>query len=86
MLLGHSLSPGVDPAPDLIAPALPLAPILILIVWIVGWYLVIRRWQRRGELPLRGMRQFWHYGVPLGVELCLATLEAISLVVMPLPA
>jgi len=74
ILLGHSLSPSVDPAPDLIGPALPLAPILILVVWIVGWYLIIRRWQRRGELPLPGMRRFWHYVLPLGVELCLATL------------
>jgi CubicO group peptidase (beta-lactamase class C family) len=74
ILLGHSLSPSVDPASDLVGPALPLAPILILVVWMVGWYLVIRRWQRRGELPLRGMRRFWRYGLPLGVEICLAAL------------
>ncbi|MBK9715064.1 MAG: beta-lactamase family protein [Kouleothrix sp.] len=72
ILLGHSLSPGADPAPDLIGPALPLAPLLMLIVWIVGWYLVIRRWQRCGELPFHGMRRFWRYGVPLGADLCLA--------------
>jgi hypothetical protein len=48
--------------------------LLILIVWMVGSYLVVRRWQRRGELPLRGMRRFWHYGLPLGVDLGLATL------------
>jgi hypothetical protein len=74
ILLGHSLSPSVDPPLDLIGPALPLAPLLILVLWIVGWYLVIRRWQRRGELPLRGMRRFWHYVLPLGVDLCLAVL------------
>jgi CubicO group peptidase (beta-lactamase class C family) len=73
ILLGHNLSPSVDPAPDLIGPLLPLAPMLILVVWMVGWYLVIRRWRRRGELPLRGMRRFWRYGLPLGVDLCLAT-------------
>ena len=79
ILLGDSLSGSVDPPPDLIRPALPLAPLLILVVWIVGWYLVIRRWQRRGELPLRGMRRFWHYVLPLGVELCLAALAWLIL-------
>jgi CubicO group peptidase (beta-lactamase class C family) len=74
ILLGHSLSGTVDPPPDLIGPALPLAPLLILGVWMVGWYLVIGRWRRRGELPLGGIRRFWHYGLPLGVELCLAVL------------
>lgn len=73
ILLGHSLSPSLDPAPDLIGPALPLAPLLMLVVWIVGWYMVIRRWQRRGDLSLRGIRRFWRYGLPLGVDLCLAT-------------
>jgi CubicO group peptidase (beta-lactamase class C family) len=74
ILLGQSLSPSVDPAPDLIGPLLPLAPILILVVWMLGWYLVLRRWQRRGELPLRGRRRIWSYGLPLGVEICLAAL------------
>jgi hypothetical protein len=74
LLLGHNLSPSVDPAPDLIEPARPLAALRILVVWIVGWYLVIRRWRRRGKLPLRGMRCFWHYVLPLGADLCLAAL------------
>jgi len=74
ILLGHSLSPNVDPPPNLIGPARPLAPLLILVLWIAGWYLVIRRWQRRGELPLRGMRRFRHYVLPLGGDLCLAAL------------
>jgi CubicO group peptidase (beta-lactamase class C family) len=74
ILLGHSLSPSVDPASDVVGPALPLAPLLMLVVWMVVWYLVIRRWQRRGELPLRGRRRFWRYVLPLGVDLCLAAL------------
>lgn len=74
IVLGQSLSEAVDPAPDLIGPLLPLAPLLVLVVWIVGWYLIIRRWQRRGELPLQGRRRFWRYGVPLVVDLCLAAL------------
>jgi CubicO group peptidase (beta-lactamase class C family) len=35
ILLGHSLSPSVDPAPDMIGPALPLAPLLMLVVWMI---------------------------------------------------
>jgi hypothetical protein len=74
LLLGHSLPESVNPPPNLIGPVLPFAPLLILVVWTAGWYLVIRRWQRRGELPLRGMRRFWHYALPLGVDLCPAAL------------
>jgi hypothetical protein len=44
ILLGHRLSGSVDPPPDLIGPALLLAPLLMLVLWIVGSYLVIRRW------------------------------------------
>jgi CubicO group peptidase (beta-lactamase class C family) len=79
ILLGHSLSPSVDPPPDRIGPLLPLAPLLMLVVWMVAWYLVIRRWQRCGELPLLGMRRFWRYGLPLGVDLGLATLAWLIL-------
>jgi CubicO group peptidase (beta-lactamase class C family) len=74
LLLGHSLSESVDPPPDVIGPALSLAPLLILAVWIVGWHLVIRRWRRRGELPVRRMRRFGRYVLPLGIDLCLAAL------------
>jgi CubicO group peptidase (beta-lactamase class C family) len=79
ILLGHGLSGSVDRPPNRIRSVLPLAALLIVVVWMVGWYLVIRRWQRRGELPLRGMRRFWHYILPLGVELCLATLAWLIL-------
>src|SRR5262249_59115460 len=74
LLLGHNLSASIDPPPVLIEPARPLAALLILVVWMVAWYLVIRRWQRGGELPLRGMRRFWHYVFPLGGGLCVAPL------------
>jgi hypothetical protein len=74
LLLGHSLSESVDPPPDRIDPALSLAPLLILAVWMVGWYLVIRRWRRRGELPLRDMRHLGRYVAPLSIDLCLAGL------------
>lgn len=71
---GQALSERVDLPAAWLRPMLPLAPLLILVVWIVGSYLVIRRWQRRGELPTRGVRCFWRYGVPLGIDLGLATL------------
>jgi CubicO group peptidase (beta-lactamase class C family) len=74
ILLGHSLSGSVEPHPDRIGLALPLVPLLILAAWIVGWYRVIRRWRRRGELPPRGMRRLGRYIAPLGIDLCLAAL------------
>jgi CubicO group peptidase (beta-lactamase class C family) len=74
ILLGHGLSERADPAPDLIGTARPLAPLAVLAVWMGGWYLAIRRWRRRGELPPRGMRRLWRFGVPLGIDLALATL------------
>jgi CubicO group peptidase (beta-lactamase class C family) len=74
ILRGNDLSDRVGPPVDLIRLALPLAPLLILAVWIVGSYLVIRRWQCRDELPLRGRWRLWRYDVLLGVDLGLATL------------
>jgi hypothetical protein len=71
---GQGLSERLDPPPDLLRPLLSLAPLLILMIWIVRSYLVIMHWQRRGELPLRGVRRLWRYGVPLGIDLGLATL------------
>lgn len=73
ILRGQGRSERVDPPGDRLGPMLPLAPLLILVVWIAGSYLVIRRWQRRGELPLRGRRRLWSYGLPLGIDLGLAT-------------
>jgi CubicO group peptidase (beta-lactamase class C family) len=40
ILLGQSLSESVDPPPSRIRSLLPLAPLLILGMWIMGWYLV----------------------------------------------
>jgi CubicO group peptidase (beta-lactamase class C family) len=79
LLLGDSLSESVDPPPDVIGPALSLAPLLILAVWIVGWHLVIRRWRRRGELPVRGMQRLGRYVAPLSIDLCLAALAWLIL-------
>jgi CubicO group peptidase (beta-lactamase class C family) len=74
ILGGQSLSERADPPVDLIRMMIPLAPLLLLSVWVVGSYLVIRRWRRRGELPARGKRRLWRYSVPLGLDLGLATL------------
>jgi CubicO group peptidase (beta-lactamase class C family) len=74
ILLGHGLSGSVDPPPDQLGPARSLVPLLILAAWTVGWFLVIRRWRRRGDLPLRGMRRLGGYVLPLSIDLCLAGL------------
>ena len=74
ILGGQSLSKRAAPPVDLIRLMVPLAPLLLLSVWVVGSYLVIRRWRRRGELPARGKRRLWRYSVPLGLDLGLATL------------
>lgn len=71
---GQGLSERLDPPPDQLRPLLPLAPLLFLVIWIVGSSFVIRHWQRRGKLPLRGVRRLWRYGVPLGIDLGLAAL------------
>jgi CubicO group peptidase (beta-lactamase class C family) len=80
LLLGHSLPESADPPPDRIGPALSLAPLLVLAVWMLGWYLVIRRWRRSGALLVRGKRRFRRYVLPLGMDLCLA---ALAWVIMP---
>jgi len=71
---GQDLSEHVDPPADRLRPLLPLAPLLILVVWIVGSYLVTRRSQRCSKLPSRGVQRLWRSGVPLGINLGLATL------------
>ncbi|HMP42597.1 MAG TPA: serine hydrolase domain-containing protein [Roseiflexaceae bacterium] len=71
---GQGLEERVDPPVDRLRPLLPLAPLLVLVIWIIGSYVVIWHRQRHGELPARGMRRLWRDGVPLGIDLALATL------------
>ncbi|MEO8395353.1 MAG: hypothetical protein ABI700_20325, partial [Chloroflexota bacterium] len=43
--------------------------LFIPILWIVGSYLSIMRWQQRGELPPHGIRRFWRLYLPLAIDL-----------------
>lgn len=56
-----------------------LAVLLIPILWIVGSYLSIMRWQNRGELPPRGIRRFWRVYLPLVIDFCPVVLVWIIL-------
>jgi hypothetical protein len=69
ILQGHGLPPAMDPPRDWLTPALVLLPLLIAVVWLTGSYVLIQRWQRRGELPVRGWPIAWRYGLPLVVDL-----------------
>jgi len=77
ILLGHDLTTAVDPPANLIAPAVPLVPLLILSIWIAGSFLSIKRWQKQGKLPPRGAQRFWRYFLPLAIDLGLASLAWI---------
>ena len=77
ILLGQDLTTAVDPPANWISPLIPLAPLFILIVWIATSYLFIRRWRKKGELPLRGVQPLWRYFLPLAVDLILASIAWI---------
>jgi hypothetical protein len=49
-----------------------LLPLLIVVGWLAGLFVLLRRWQRRGEVPARGWPILWRYGLPLAVDLGLA--------------
>lgn len=72
ILLGHELTVAQDSSVNGVAAALPLAPLFIVGLWIGGSCFFIRRWQGRGELPLRGWQHFWRYFLSLMVDLGLA--------------
>jgi CubicO group peptidase (beta-lactamase class C family) len=77
ILLGHDLPASVDPPANWIDPLLPLVPLFILVVWITGSYLFIKRWQQLRNLPPRGAQWFWRYFLPLGIDLILASIAWI---------
>jgi hypothetical protein len=72
ILQGHGVPPALDPPTDWLAPARLLLPLLIVVVWLAGSFVLLRRWQRHGELPARGWPILWRYGLPLAVDLGLA--------------
>jgi CubicO group peptidase (beta-lactamase class C family) len=69
ILQGHGVSPEVDPPANWLTTAVLLLPLLIAVVWLAGSLVFIRRWQRRGELPVRGWPIAWRYVLPLAVDL-----------------
>lgn len=69
ILLGNNLTTSTNPPLTIIPQMVLLAVLLIPIVWIVGSYLAIRRWQHRGELPSHGIRRFWRLYLPLAIDI-----------------
>ncbi|MCL4247717.1 MAG: beta-lactamase family protein [Anaerolineae bacterium] len=70
ILLGNGLSAGSNPPASLVLPVMLLAALLIVLLWIAGSYLSIRRWQHRGELPPHGVKRIWQFYLPLAIDLC----------------
>lgn len=68
ILLGNSLTASNNPPVTIIPQVIMLATLLIPILWIVLSYRSIRRWQDRGELPLRGINRFWRLYLPLVID------------------
>jgi CubicO group peptidase (beta-lactamase class C family) len=68
ILLGNGLTPSTNPPLNIIPQVIMLVALLIPILWIVWSYLSIRRWQQRGELPLRGISRFWRLYLPLAID------------------
>ncbi|MBZ0282456.1 MAG: beta-lactamase family protein [Anaerolineae bacterium] len=69
ILLGNNLTASTNPPLTVIPQVVLLTALLIPIVWIVGSYLSIRRWQHRGELPPHGIRRFWRFYLPLAIDI-----------------
>jgi CubicO group peptidase (beta-lactamase class C family) len=74
ILLGERLTASTNPPVTVITQMILLATLLILILWIVGSYLSIRRWHQRGELPPHGISRFWRLYLPLAIDVFPVTL------------
>lgn len=70
ILLGKDLTATTTQPLSIIPQVVMLAVLLVPSLWMAGSYLSIRRWQRRGELPPRGIRRFWRFYLPLIIDLC----------------
>jgi hypothetical protein len=70
ILLGDSLTASINPPLAVTSQMMMLAALLMPGLWIVGSYLSIRRWQRRGELPPHGISRFWRLYLPLAIDFC----------------
>jgi len=69
ILPGRGVPLALDPPTDWLTPALLLLPLLIAVVWLAGSLVLLRPWQRRGEVPVRGWPILLRYGLPLAVDL-----------------
>jgi CubicO group peptidase (beta-lactamase class C family) len=70
ILLGDGLSASTNPPLSILPQVILLAALLIPILWIVGSYFSIGRWQGRGELPPHGISRLWRLYLPLAIDLC----------------
>ncbi|MFN8443164.1 MAG: serine hydrolase domain-containing protein [Caldilineaceae bacterium] len=70
ILRGESLTVSTNPTVSVIPQLLLLATLLIPLFWLVGSYLLIRRWHQCGALPPHGSQRFWRLYLPLAIDLC----------------
>lgn len=70
ILLGKEVSGRTNPPLTVIPQVMMLAALLIPILWIVGSYLSIKRWQKHGKLPPRGISRLWRLYLPLIIDFC----------------
>ncbi len=70
IVLGKNLTAASTPSLTIIPQLIMLAILLIPVLWIVGSYFSIRRWQGLGELPPHGINRFWRLYLPLVIDFC----------------
>lgn len=68
LLLGEGLTPRTDPPFTIISQVPLLAILLIPLLWIIGSYLSVRRWQHHGHLPPHGIRRISQLYLPLAID------------------
>lgn len=79
ILRGKSLTTSINPPRTFTPQVILLVTLLVPILWIVGSYRWIRRWQQRGELPPQGISRYWRLYLPLVIDLCPVVLAWIIL-------
>ena len=70
IVLGKDLTATANLPLSVIPQVIMLVILFIPLLWIVGSYLSMKRWQDRGELPVRGISRFWRLYLPLVIDLC----------------
>ncbi len=69
ILLGKDLTARTNPPSTVSTQMVMLAMLLLSLLWIVGSYLAIQRWQQRGALPPQGSERFWRLYLPLAIDI-----------------